>query len=128
MKMAAKFQDGHPKIDRLNVFQPLFSVKHTINVCTSVNFQGMLVRSIRESNFISYVDILMQVCPWMFALDHVHYARWLSVFIHSLQELPQRHLLIYKSFLDGHFTSKKTAKLFSAMAEDQLHEQNNKLI
>jgi len=86
------------------------------------------VRSICESNFSLYVQMLKDVCPWFFALDQTHYSRWLPVFIKTLDELPVRHPQVYESFQKGHFTSRKTDASFSAISSDHLHEQNNKLV
>ena len=42
------------------------------------------VRSLREDNFKHYVELLAQLAPWMFSLDHIKYARWLSVHIRDM--------------------------------------------
>eukprot|EP00112_Aurelia_sp_Birch-Aquarium-sp1_P020727 Seg5404.1 transcript_id=Seg5404.1/GoldUCD/mRNA.D3Y31 product="hypothetical protein" pseudo=true protein_id=Seg5404.1/GoldUCD/D3Y31 len=68
---------------------------------------------------------LGQIIPWTFALDHVHYAYWLPVF---LQDLNSRHPNVYQEFLSGKFTVQKTSRKFSSMATDQAHEPNNKLV
>ena len=39
----------------------------------------LYIRSIRKSNFYLYVKSLAKIIPWMFALDHTHYSRWLPV-------------------------------------------------
>ena len=41
----------------------------------------LYIRSIREGNFDLYVESLAKIIPWMFALDHTHYSRWLPVHI-----------------------------------------------
>ena len=33
------------------------------------------VRSLREANFVMYLDALTELAPWFFALDHMNYAR-----------------------------------------------------
>lgn len=86
------------------------------------------MRSIREGVFGVFVDALRQMVPWAFALDHVHYARWMSVFIQSLLALPVKHPDIYKECQNGRFTVQKTQRRFSRIADDQAHEQNNKVI
>ena len=50
----------------------------------------LYVRSIREGNFQLYVESLAKITPWMFALDHVHYSRWLPVHIHEHPEISCR--------------------------------------
>ena len=37
----------------------------------------LFVRSLREGNFQLYIESLTAIIPWMFALDHTHYSRWL---------------------------------------------------
>ena len=88
----------------------------------------MFVRSHREANFEMFVTCLKCIIPWMFALDHVHYARWLPVYLRDLETLDEFAPSLFKHFLDGHFTVKKTNNNFSNIAIDQAHEQNNKLV
>ena len=71
---------------------------------------------------------LVSNVPWMFALDHVHYARWLPVYLRDLETLDEFAPSLFKHFLDGHFTVKKTNNNFSNIAIDQAHDQNNKLV
>ena len=42
----------------------------------------MLIRSLREANFEMFVTFVIKaIVPWMFALNYVHYARWLPVYL-----------------------------------------------
>ena len=86
------------------------------------------IRSIREGNFQLYVESLTQIMPWMFALDHTHYSRWLSVHIRDMMTLADRHPAVLAEFMSGHFVVHKTSNQFSAMALDQCHEQNNAMV
>ena len=86
----------------------------------------MLVRSIREANFKMYLDVLTQICPWMFALDHVHYSRWLPVFLKTLKDLEVRHPQVHKEFISGKFVTQKSNKPFSSLSDDHVHEQCNR--
>jgi len=83
------------------------------------------VRSLREGDFIMYLDALTEIVPWFFALDHINYARWIPVHLRDMAELPQQHPEIYNEFKAGHFTVQKTKRAFSAIPLDQAHEQNN---
>ena len=83
------------------------------------------VRSLREGNFDLYVQSLAQIVPWMFALDHTHYSRWLSVHIRDMMSLSVNHPNIHAEFRAGKFVVHKTRNKFSAMAIVQCHEQNN---
>ena len=103
--------------------------------CPQVHFWWMIlqlellvmiyVRSIREGNFLLYIDALTKIVPWFFALGHIHYARWIPVHLRDMVALKDTHPDVYGEFLKGKFTVKKTTHSFSAMAIDQAHEQNN---
>ena len=86
------------------------------------------VKSLREANFDLFVRCLENILPWTFTLHHVHYARWLSVFLHDLYCLPADHPSLFQEFLKGNFTVKKSNRVFSNMGFDQAHEQCNKLV
>ncbi|CAB4025852.1 Hypothetical predicted protein [Paramuricea clavata] len=62
------------------------------------------VRSLREGDFLLYVQACDELCAWFHAMDHKNYARWLP----------------------GNFVVQKSAKRFSLIAKDQAHEQSNK--
>ena len=66
------------------------------------------VRSLREGNFDLYVQSLAQIVPWMFALDHTHYSRWLSVHIRDMTSLSVKHPNIHAEFSAGKFVVHKT--------------------
>lgn len=83
------------------------------------------VRSIRETNFLLYIDALSKLVPWFFALGHTNYARWLPVHLRDMTALKDTHPCVYDQFLKGNFAVKKTTHNFSAIAIDQAHEQNN---
>ncbi len=86
------------------------------------------VCSIREGNFSLYVESLTKIAPWMFAMNHTNYARWLPVHIRDITTLSEKHPDVLKEFRAGKFVVQKTQSRFSAMAIDQCHEQNNALI
>ncbi|KAJ8380702.1 hypothetical protein SKAU_G00014800 [Synaphobranchus kaupii] len=88
----------------------------------------MYIRSLREGNFQLYMETLTQLLPWMFALDHTHYSRWLSVHVRDMMVLSDKHPAILEEFRAGKFVVHKTSHKFSAMAIDHCHEQNNALI
>ncbi len=49
----------------------------------------LFIRSIHEGNFQLYMESLTAIVPWMFALDHTHYSRWLSVHIRDMVSLKE---------------------------------------
>ena len=74
------------------------------------------------------MEILTAIIPWMFAMDHYHYARWLSVHVIDLQELPNDSPDTHREFVKGNFVTQKSSHKFSALAHDQIHEQQNALV
>lgn len=66
--------------------------------------------------------------PWMFALDHTNYSRWLSVHIRDMMTLGDKHPDVLAELHSGNFVVHKTSNKFSAIAIDQCHEQNNAMV
>lgn len=86
----------------------------------------LFARSIRSRNFILYKYAIDQLLPWMFALDHVHYARWLSIHLYDMQVLNQTSPDTYYEFKEnGNFVVARTKNRFSSMGIDHRHEQLN---
>eukprot|EP00794_Sanderia_malayensis_P004251 gene4251-4816_t len=86
------------------------------------------ISSIRTGQFELFVACLQRIAHWMFTLDHVHYARWLPVFIEDLQNVSEHQKPIADAFKKGFFTIRKSNNPFSNMGIDQAHEQNNKVV
>ena len=105
---------------------PLFNYWYLVMelVLTVLTF----VQSIRQGDVVLYCDSLERLITWFFALDHMHYARWLSVHPRDMLALPDRHPQIAEEFRNGKFVIHKTQKPFSAIALDHAHEQNNKIV
>ena len=87
-----------------------------------------LIKSLRTFNFPTFISCLEKIAPWMFAMDHTNYARWLPIFIHDLKSLQSNHPGVYKEFCQGKFSINRSGKPFSSMGIDQVHEQNSKLV
>ena len=87
-----------------------------------------LVKSIREADFHMFKSSLTSLLPWMFALDHTNYARWLSVHLRDLTALPILLPEINKEFEKGSFVVHKSGNPFSAIALDHSHEQENAIV
>ena len=83
------------------------------------------VRSLRQASFTMYLDALTELAPWFHALDRTNYARWIPV---HMAELPTKHPDVARKFRTGSFRVQKTKKVFSMIAIDQAHEQNNACI
>ena len=48
----------------------------------------LFVRAHRERNFSLYVEVLEELVPLFFALDHINYTRWVPVHIRDMRSLP----------------------------------------
>ena len=60
-------------------------------------------RSLRSKNFKLFNESLEEMLPLFFALDHLNYARWLSVHLKDLKSLSLTNPTIYIAFLEGNF-------------------------
>ena len=88
----------------------------------------VFVRSMREGNFNAYVASIRRLLKWVFVFDHIHYARWLSVHLFDLTTLEKANPDLHAEMMKGKFSFQKSQRMFSKMALDQVHEQNNKII
>ena len=87
------------------------------------------LRSQREQTYVAYVESLSKIIPWMFALDHYLYARWMSVHLRDLLALEVECPAVHQEFSEkGNFVTQKTTHKFSGLAHDQVHEQLNAMI
>ena len=89
---------------------------------------NQFVRAQREGNFLLYIDVLDKFMSWFFALDHVHYSRWLLVHIRDLVCLKERHPALFDEFRKGNFVVQRSSHRFSLLPLDQSHEQSNKYV
>ena len=86
----------------------------------------IFIRAHREKNFKLYVEVLEELAPLFFAMNHVNYARWMPVHIRDMKSLPDS---IMEEFLQhSSWVLSKTSHKFSAIPFDQAHEQENKIV
>jgi hypothetical protein len=88
----------------------------------------IFVRALREGDFLLYKEALGEILPYMFSLDHVNYARWLTVHLRDMLELESKAQDVAQAFQNGQFTIKKTNREFNFIAIDQAREQNNAMV
>ena len=81
-----------------------------------------LIRAIREGNFALYNKSLVSLVPLMLSLDHIIYARWISVHIRDMSLLFSSHPDIHQEFTNGSFVVHKTEEVFSSIALDHAHK------
>ena len=105
---------------------PQFDYWHKVLQLEILFLQFM--RSQREGLFCLYVESLGKIIPWMFALDHYHYARWLTAHVKDMLALENLCPSTYTQFMNGNFVTQKSRHKFSAMAHDQVHEQLNAMV
>lgn len=86
------------------------------------------IRTQREADYPLYVATLTAIILWMFAMDHYHYTRWLTVHVTDLQELANDSPDIHLEFVKGNFVTQKSLHKFSALAHDQIHEQQYAIV
>ena len=97
----------------------------------TLNFQIQVlifVRSVRTGNFLLYRETFFYFLKCFFALDKYNNSRWATVFWFELATLDQSCPDVVCNFMNGDFSFPKTNTLFSRIALDQLHKQNNKFI
>ena len=134
----SKLREAHVKCEQGSKISPLEWLKEKSKSSQMCFYWQMIldlelhyltfIRSIRESNFHLYVMSLKWFIKWMFALGHIHYARWLTIHLFDLCCLHLNTPDIYQEFVRGKFSFQKSMRRFSNMAPDQLHEQNNEKI
>ena len=86
----------------------------------------VFVRAHRENNFPLYVEVLEQLAPLFFALDHTNYARWLPIHIKDMKSLPTTIRDEFEK--EGNWVISKTSNKFSSIPFDQAHEQENRYV
>ena len=86
------------------------------------------VRSLRQGNFELYIGSLKKLAPWMFALDHKNYARWLPIHLRDMLLLKHKHPEVCAAFQDRGFVVQPSNKPFSDISMDQAYEINKKVI
>ena len=124
-------QNGEANNDDISVWrgkmENLFPQFQYWSICLKMEMSLFLfVRSIRSRNFLLYKKSIKDLLTWMFALDHFHYARWLSVHSLDMDTLENTNNYVYKEFEEnGNFVVARTKNRFSSMGIDQRHEQLN---
>ena len=86
----------------------------------------LFLRAVRKGDFLLYIASTEKLLPWIFALDHIHYSRWLTVHHYDMEMLSTTTPDVFNEFCNGNFTVKLTRNPFSAMGLNQHHEQLNK--
>ena len=117
------FDEWH---DQQLLVSPQFQIWHLVLDMELIIFT--LIRSFREGNYILYRAALSALIPYFFANNNVNYALWLPVHLKNMMSHEQQHPQIAREFHKGNFVVHKSRREFSAIALDQVHEENNAVI
>ena len=60
--------------------------------------QCRFVRSLREGDFDLYVQVIDELCGWLFIFDQTHYSRWLPIHVKDMVELEKKHPHVLEAF------------------------------
>ena len=77
----------------------------------------IFIKAHRENNFPLYVEVLEELTPLFFALDHVNYSRCMQVHIRDMKSLPDTIKDEFENF--SLWVLSKTSNKFSAILFDQ---------
>ena len=86
------------------------------------------VRSLREGDFALYVQVIDELCDYVFIWNQVHYSRWLPVHVKDMVELESKHPEVHREFMKGNFVVQKSPRKFSLIPKDHSHEQTTKIV
>ena len=81
------------------------------------------VKSCCIADFSLYMETLDSLLPWVFVLDHTHFARNLPIHLRDMATLEERHPALYVEFQRGHFMGQKSRRAFTNIPRDQMHKQ-----
>ena len=82
----------------------------------------LFLRAVLKGGFLLYMASIEKLLPWIFTLDHIHYAIWLTVHHYDMEMLSTTNPGVFNKFWNGNFTVEQTRNPFSAMEMDQRHE------
>ena len=82
-----------------------------------------LVRADREGNWNLHISAVKEIMPMFIIFDRTNYTRWCSVYLEDMQKLPEIAPDVYKAFMDGKFSVKRTPGEFNSAGTDMCLEQ-----
>ena len=95
------------------------SIAHYWSLLINLQIEILVfVCSIREGNLHLHVQSLRNLLKCFFELDHINYARWLTIHVFDLIPLPITHSDVYRQTLKGFFIFVKIKRPFPRMALD----------
>ena len=82
-----------------------------------------LLRADREGNWNLHLHAVKEIMPLFSVFDRTNYLRWCAVYIEDMQNLPEAAPDVYKAFLSGKFSVKRTPGEFNSVGVDMCLEQ-----
>ena len=109
-----------PPYRKKHIIQDNINARYWFQVIELESLLFAFIKRLKDADFALFVKRLNDITPWMFTLDHIHYA---------LQQIPLNHPSIFEAFEKGYFIVKSSSqRKFFNIEVNQVHEQNNKLV
>ena len=67
---------------------------------------------------------MRNLLPLFFAADRLRYARWLSLHVLEMEQLPFSAPAVYDEFVKGNFVVRRSLNTFSSVSGDMAPEQS----
>lgn len=85
------------------------------------------IRADREGNWSLHLEMFGKMLPWFALYDHYNYTRWGSVYLADMKALPSSAPEVFREFVAGKFSVKRTDGKFRQIATDQALEHVNRI-
>ena len=79
----------------------------------------------REGDFDLYVQVIDELCGWLFIFDQTH---WLPVHVKDMVQLQHKHPEVLQEFRRGNVVVQKSDKKFSLIPKDHSHDCKSALV
>ena len=100
---------------------PLF--KYWSNVLTLIQLLRDIIRADRQGNWILHKNTVKKLLPIFMLFDRTNYVRSYSLYVQDIFVLEEKKPELYREFLKGNFSVKRSHVPFTSVATDQGLEQ-----
>ena len=76
----------------------------------------------RTGKWRLYLESLRNILPYVFAYDHLNYAKYMTALLGEMLNLEQSHPNIYREFVAGNFCVQLSPHSFSRVGADKVIE------
>ena len=111
-----------------NVMQTFVNSKDNVNFkfwwsyMQMVHILLMFTRAQRDGDWELHLYAFQSMLPLFMRYDHINYARWGTIYVKDMHELPD---IVLQEFLQGNFVVKRAALKFNQVDPDQSQEWLN---